>query len=144
VFVLAVIGPFLANELGWVAAEVGRQPWSVHPRVVRAASGEPMLDSAGLIQYRLEEGLLTRHAVSEVVSGGQVLASIAMFSVIYGLLFWLWLYVLNHKIQAGPQPVTPAARTTGRGLEEAAAGRTIHEASLSEAKDEESGQERRD
>jgi cytochrome d ubiquinol oxidase subunit I len=143
IFVFAVIGPFMANELGWVAAEVGRQPWSVHPRVVRDPGGEPALDGAGLIQYRMEEGLTTRDAVSEVIDGRQVLASIVMFSVIYGLLFWIWLFVLNHKIQAGPQPVTPAARTTGRGLEESAAARTIHEASLSEAKDEGSGPERR-
>ena len=26
---LSVIGPFLANGLGWVTAEVGRQPWIV-------------------------------------------------------------------------------------------------------------------
>jgi cytochrome d ubiquinol oxidase subunit I len=111
--------------------------------VVRDPGGEPALDGAGLIQYRMEEGLTTRDAVSEVIDGRQVLASIVMFSVIYGLLFWIWLFVLNHKIQAGPQPVTPAARTTGRGLEESAAARTIHEASLSEAKDEGSGPERR-
>ena len=29
VFVFSVIGPFAANQLGWVAAEVGRQPWVV-------------------------------------------------------------------------------------------------------------------
>src|SRR5262249_13071464 len=29
-FVFAVIGPFLANEAGWTAAEVGRQPWVVY------------------------------------------------------------------------------------------------------------------
>ena len=30
VFVFSVIGPFIANELGWIAAEVGRQPWIVY------------------------------------------------------------------------------------------------------------------
>src|SRR5262249_62349797 len=45
VFVFAVLGAFAANELGWVAAEVGRQPWIVHPNVVRDASGGPVFDS---------------------------------------------------------------------------------------------------
>ncbi|MBI4472594.1 MAG: cytochrome ubiquinol oxidase subunit I, partial [Acidobacteria bacterium] len=41
IFVFAVAGAFAANELGWVAAEVGRQPWIVHPNVLRDPSGQP-------------------------------------------------------------------------------------------------------
>ena len=41
VFVISVLGPFVANQLGWAAAEVGRQPWIVHPNVVRDAAGAP-------------------------------------------------------------------------------------------------------
>lgn len=79
VFVFAVIGPYIANELGWVAAEVGRQPWVV-------------------------QGLLkTADACSPSVSAGQILGSITMFGLIYLLLFGIFIYLLNAKIQAGPE-----------------------------------------
>lgn len=137
VFVFAVAGPVLANELGWAAAEVGRQPWIIHPGVVRDAGGKPALDAAGMIQYKLEEGLLTRDAVSENVKGGEVLASMILFGAVYGLLLLVWLFVLNDKIQKGPQPVHAAAHTTTEGLLDVTAGRTLHRESMSEAKDEE-------
>jgi cytochrome d ubiquinol oxidase subunit I len=135
VFVFAVGGASAANELGWLAAEVGRQPWIVHPNVVRNAAGDVVLDADGFVQYRLEEGLMTSKAVSESVSGGDVLASIIMFSFIYVLLFWIWLYVLNDKIKKGPQAVHSTGRTTGQGILASAAGRTLHEDSMSEAKE---------
>ena len=139
VFVVAVIGPVIANEVGWASAEVGRQPWIVHPGVVRDTAGNPALDAAGMIQYKLEEGLLTRDAVSESVKGGEVLASIILFGMIYALLFVVWLYVLHDKIQHGPAPVHAAAHTTTEGILEASAGRTLHRESMSEAKDPEPG-----
>jgi cytochrome bd ubiquinol oxidase subunit I len=82
VFVFSVIGPFIANELGWVAAEVGRQPWIV---------------------YNL---LRTSEAVSPNLSASNVAGSIAMFGVIYALLFAVWILLLNDKIQKGPEPVS--------------------------------------
>jgi cytochrome bd ubiquinol oxidase subunit I len=81
VFVFAVMGPVIANELGWVAAEVGRQPWIVW--------GE----------------LRTLDAASPTVSGGEVLFSIIGFGVIYLTLLIGWLFLLDAKIKAGPQPV---------------------------------------
>jgi cytochrome bd ubiquinol oxidase subunit I len=134
VFAVSVIGPFIANEVGWVTAEVGRQPWIVHPNVIRDAAGNIQFDAAGMIQYNMTEGLLTRNAVSEAVNGSHVLASILMFSVIYMLLFWVWLYVLNDKIQKGPQPVTILG-DRHKGWLSASAARTLHEDSMSEAKD---------
>ena len=125
-----------ANELGWAAAEVGRQPWVVYPGLQRDAAGNLLLDSHGLIQYRTAEGLLTRDAVSESISSGQVIGSIAMFCVIYGLLLLVWLAVLNDKIYKGPQPLSPEARTTGQSLAVAVGKLVDHGASLSEAKDE--------
>jgi cytochrome d ubiquinol oxidase subunit I len=96
-FVFAVGGAFAANELGWVAAEVGRQPWVVY----------------GLL--RTPEGL------SEAVSSGEVLGSIIMFAVIYALLFAVWVFVLNDKIRHGPEEtVTMLSATTAEGLLEAA------------------------
>ena len=134
VFVVSVVGPFIANELGWATAEVGRQPWIVHPNYVRDASGAPQFDAAGMLVYNLHEGLLTRNAVSEAVSGGQVLGSIVMFTLIYALLFWIWLYVLNDKIQKGPKPVV-IGHPTHHGWLSSSAARTVHEDSMSEAKD---------
>jgi cytochrome d ubiquinol oxidase subunit I len=78
VFVLSVIGPQLANQLGWLSAEVGRQPWIV---------------------YNL---LRTSDGLSRVVTSGQVLTSIILFSLIYLLLLILFIYLLNDKIQHGP------------------------------------------
>jgi cytochrome d ubiquinol oxidase subunit I len=86
-FVLSVLGPQAANQLGWFAAEVGRQPWIV-------------------------QGLLrTADAWSPVVGAGEVLFSIVLFGAVYLLLFALFLYLLNHKIQHGP---AEEDLTTGR------------------------------
>jgi len=136
VFVFAVLGAFAANELGWVAAEVGRQPWIVHPNVIHDASGLPVLDADGFLQYRLDEGLLTRNAVSESVGGGAVLGSIIMFGFIYALLFLVWVYVLDDKIKKGPEPVHMVDHTTPESLLASAAGRTLKEESMSEAKEQ--------
>jgi cytochrome bd ubiquinol oxidase subunit I len=78
VFVFSVLGPELANQLGWVSAEVGRQPWIVYNFL------------------RTSEGL------SKVVHSGDVLISIILFSLVYLLLLALFIYLLNHKIQGGP------------------------------------------
>jgi cytochrome bd ubiquinol oxidase subunit I len=72
--------------------------------------------------------------LSEVVESQQVLGSLVLFGVIYGVLFLLWIIVLNHKIQLGPEPAGEAAGTTGPGLLDAAAERAGHRGSLTEAK----------
>jgi len=76
--VLSVLGPQIANQAGWFAAEVGRQPWIVQ----------------GLL--RTSEGL------SAVVKANAVLAAILLFSAVYILLFAVFVYLLNDKIQHGP------------------------------------------
>jgi cytochrome d ubiquinol oxidase subunit I len=98
-FVLAVPLPWIANEAGWVATEVGRQPWVV---------------------YRL---LRTSDAVSRSVPAEQVLSSIILFGVIYIALVALWLVVLNEKIKHGPDEpeAAPPEKTKGRDLVEVAA-----------------------
>lgn len=136
VFVFAVLGAFAANELGWVAAEVGRQPWIVYPRVLLDSDGKPAIDAEGFLQYRLEEGLLTSRAVSEAVNAGQVLRSLVMFGFIYALLFMVWVYVLNEKIRKGPQPVDISPHTTRAAILASAAGRSLHDDSLSDAKED--------
>jgi cytochrome d ubiquinol oxidase subunit I len=127
IFVFAVLGPYVANQVGWVAAEVGRQPWIVHPPVTWTS--QPSVDSAGAIQYDPSMGLRTDESVSPSVAGSQVLGSIIMFGLIYLLLFVIWVYLMNAKIHAGPMPpeqavpeshehfIDTAARFAGHGGE---------------------------
>ncbi len=81
IFVFAVVGPYIANQTGWVTAEVGRQPWIVW----------------GLMR--------TAEGVSRTVSAGEIIASLVMFGSIYALLFALFIYVLDRKIRGGPEPM---------------------------------------
>ncbi|MEM6473372.1 MAG: cytochrome ubiquinol oxidase subunit I, partial [Planctomycetota bacterium] len=126
IYVFNVLLAVVANQVGWIAAEVGRQPWIVHPAVVRNDAGEPILDSDGYVQYekvtvtmpdgsRLSRyaGLRTDDGVSKAVAAEHVAASIVMFTFIYVLLGSVWLFILNRKIQAGPEPPE-----TGFGKEE--------------------------
>ncbi|MBU0754837.1 MAG: cytochrome ubiquinol oxidase subunit I [Planctomycetes bacterium] len=130
IFVFAVIGPFLANELGWVAAEVGRQPWIVNPPVEWDAAGRLVVNDSGVVLFDEGEGLRTADAISEVVESEQVLGSIIMFGLIYIVLFGLWLLILDHKIRKGPEPVEGDSSsrgdphdTGGKGLLDAASTR---------------------
>jgi cytochrome bd ubiquinol oxidase subunit I len=74
----SVLGPQLANQAGWCAAEVGRQPWLVYGKL------------------RTSEGL------SAVVHANTVLGSIILFTAVYLLLFAVFIYLLNDKIHHGP------------------------------------------
>lgn len=73
--------PFLANQTGWIAAEVGRQPWIV---------------------YNL---MRTKDAISSTVSAGQIMASLVLFALIYSLIFIVWVYLLRQQFIAGPRPL---------------------------------------
>jgi cytochrome d ubiquinol oxidase subunit I len=120
-FVPAVVPAFAANELGWVAAEVGRQPWIVYPTMVGGS---------------VVGGLRTAHAVSEIVRPGQVIGSMIMFGVLYALLFVLWVVVLNDKIHHGPDPIgEERQRTTPGDYLDTSARRTGHRESLAESKE---------
>jgi cytochrome d ubiquinol oxidase subunit I len=147
VFVFGILGAVAANQLGWVAAEVGRQPWIVHPPMLRDAAGEPLLDEDGFIRYetvrvRLPDGdereavagMKTVDGVSEVVKAGEVMASMVMFGLIYLLLGALWVFVLNNKIQAGPHPPPRAGEKPG-GLLDAAGSLVGHRDSMTETRD---------
>lgn len=114
IFVVAVLGPYAANEAGWVTAEVGRQPWVVY----------------GLLR--------TSDALSRTVKADMVAASIVMFLLIYLLLFAVWVYVMNDKIQHGPDahaPVAPEGTEPG-GFLAAAAQLEDRRGSLTDAKKE--------
>ncbi len=73
--------PWLALELGWMAAEFGRQPWAVY----------------GLLK--------TKDAVSVVVPAWQILTTIILFIVVYAFILALLIYLLRREFLRGPEPV---------------------------------------
>jgi cytochrome d ubiquinol oxidase subunit I len=136
VFVFAVAGPVVANQLGWVAAEVGRQPWVVHPPVLWTAGGDVVVGAAGVVEYDERQGLRTADAVSPAVSAPQVLGSIIGFGLIYLVLLVLWLFVLDQKIRHGPEPIGPQRGHDGlAGVVAAAASRPGHGESMTGSPD---------
>lgn len=66
-----IVVPYAANTAGWLMTEVGRQPWIVF----------------GLQQ--------TAEAVSPNVTAGMVLLSLVLFTVIYGVLMAVDIFLLN-------------------------------------------------
>jgi cytochrome d ubiquinol oxidase subunit I len=135
VFVFAVVGPVIANELGWVAAEVGRQPWIVHPPVRWTPSGDVVVGPEGVVDYDENLGLRTSDAVSPAVDASQVLGSMIGFGLIYASLLAVWLYVLDSKIRHGPEPVEPLPEGDRGSVLAAAARRQQHSDSLTGSED---------
>jgi cytochrome d ubiquinol oxidase subunit I len=116
VYVVALVGPYVANQAGWVATEVGRQPFVVYPTGISADNLRR--DADGMVQ--MDGGLRTKDGMSssKVVGKEQVIGSIVMFAVMYALLFAVWLFVLNSKIQHGPdeEEAPPPPKTSREGL----------------------------
>ena len=82
---------FIALLAGWVTTEVGRQPWVVY----------------GLMR--------TADAVTPALTGGAVLASLAAFVIVYGLIFPAGVYYMVRLVQRGPVPSEGApGELTGR------------------------------
>ena len=79
VMLWAIPLPYLALELGWMVAEVGRQPWIVY----------------GLMK--------TSQAVSPI-SSGQVGVSLVAFILLYGFLGLVDFYLLAKYARKGPEP----------------------------------------
>lgn len=77
-FVFTALLPQIANQFGWFTAEMGRQPWVVY----------------GLLR--------TSDALSKSVQANQVLFSLILFFIVYFILFLLFVYLMNKKIQSGP------------------------------------------
>ncbi len=72
--------PYIAGQVGWIVAEVGRQPWIVY----------------GLLK--------TADAVSKAVEPSQVLASLIGFTLFYGALGLVDVYLLAKYARRGPDP----------------------------------------
>ncbi len=79
----AILLPYLASTTGWMMTELGRQPWLVF----------------GLM--RTDEG------VSPIVSGGTILLSLALFTLIYGGLMVVGVYLMMKSAKS--DPMTEAA-----------------------------------
>jgi cytochrome d ubiquinol oxidase subunit I len=70
--------PHIAHETGWMSAELGRQPWVVY------------------------QVLRTSDAASVVVPAGNIVFSLVMFSLIYVLLFIVFVSIMVRLVKAGP------------------------------------------
>ena len=70
--------PYLANQLGWVVAEVGRQPWIVYG-IMRTSDG-----------------------VSKSIDLAQVVVSLLGFTLLYGVLGVIDIYLLAKYARKGP------------------------------------------
>jgi len=85
--------PYIANTAGWMLAELGRQPWLV----------------VGL--QRIEQG------ISPGVSAGSILLSLTGFTLIYGILAVVDLYLLAKYSRLGPVELPQKEfGVTGKGV----------------------------
>ena len=80
ILVPAIALPYIAGQLGWIVAEVGRQPWIVY----------------GMLK--------TSDAVSQSVTVTQVLISLIAFTAVYGGLGIVDAYLLVKYAKMGPEP----------------------------------------
>ena len=79
---LALPFPYIANTLGWMTAELGRQPWLIY----------------GLFR--------TRDGYSQVVSNGNVVFTLIGFTGLYFVLGVLFLVLVSREIGLGPEKET--------------------------------------
>ena len=94
---LVFAGPlgFVATISGWIVAESGRQPWVVH-------------------------GMLRTRDAASAIDAGAVMTSLALFVIVYGILFVGYLSFVLRLVRRGPQPVTlryPQAMRGARAAE---------------------------
>lgn len=89
---LAIPLPYLAQQMGWVVAELGRQPWLVYG-VFKTAAG-----------------------VSKSVTSTQVFLSLMGFTVLYGILGAIDIYLLVKYAKKGPDSdLSNIINVQGRG-----------------------------
>lgn len=92
--IYAIPLPFIAAELGWIVAEVGRQPWIVY----------------GVLK--------TSDAVSKSITSSQVLGSLIGFVLLYGLLAFADIFMLAHYSRKGPDEDLSSILKPSAGREE--------------------------
>jgi cytochrome d ubiquinol oxidase subunit I len=81
---------FIAVLMGWVTAEVGRQPYVVY----------------GLMR--------TADATSPAVPGGSVATSLALFFIVYGVVFTAGTYYIVRLLQRGPEDIPLHGEQVGK------------------------------
>ena len=91
IIMLAFPLPYIANTVGWMTAELGRQPWLVYG-LFRTAQGS-----------------------SPTVHSGTVLFTLMGFCGLYLALGLLFLFLIGREIAHGPGPLAPVARAGVRG-----------------------------
>jgi cytochrome bd ubiquinol oxidase subunit I len=90
--VFAIPAPYIAQQLGWLVAELGRQPWIVF----------------GMLK--------TSDAVSKSVSSTQVIMSLIGFTLLYGVLGAIDIYLLVKYAKKGPdKDLSNIINVQGRG-----------------------------
>jgi cytochrome d ubiquinol oxidase subunit I len=92
VLMLAFPFPYLANTLGWMTAELGRQPWLIY----------------GL--FRTGDGY------SKVVSSGDTVFTLIGFVGLYFVLGLLFLVLVGREIRLGPDNAAPAVQGEGPSI----------------------------
>ena len=85
----AIALPYLANSTGWILTEMGRQPWIVYGLMKTSQGGSP------------------------AVSAGEALFALIAFTVLYGSLMVVDIYLLRKFAITGP-PVAAAGGKEGR------------------------------
>lgn len=91
IMLLSIPLPYIANQLGWIVAEVGRQPWIVYG-VLKTAAG-----------------------VSKNISAAQVWVSLLGFTVLYSGLGLIDIYLLTKYAKQGPDnDLSSIIKTEGR------------------------------
>ena len=89
VLMLAFPFPYIANMLGWMTAELGRQPWLIY----------------GLFH--------TRDGYSKVVSNGNTIFTLIGFTGLYFVLGLLFLFLVGREIGHGPEEELVASGREG-------------------------------
>jgi cytochrome d ubiquinol oxidase subunit I len=120
VLVFAVAGPLVANELGWMAAEVGRQPWIVHPPVAWTEGGDLVVGPDGVVSYDESLGLRTADQSVRRSKPPRSRRQLWPSASSVGLLA-VWLFLLDKKIRHGPEPLVMPDASGREGLVAAAA-----------------------
>ncbi len=101
--VLIAIQPlgFIATILGWVTAEMGRQPWVVY-------------------------GLMRTREGASPIAPGNVVWSLMMFALLFGLIGAFYFYYTLRTLHQGPDmasPIPPVQRPSGYAMAEPNAGK---------------------
>ena len=81
--------PFIANTAGWIMTEVGRQPWIV---------------------FGLQK---TESGVSPLVSSGMVATTLIGFTLVYGILAVVFVYLVVREVRKGIEESDPHERDGG-------------------------------